>query len=125
VAGDEEQRGGQERRRAEAVLEEEGKGKGRETSLVPDKAAPARVAMATGGDRRLHVLRRERGHYAVTGSVLSDVSAVRNRRGLLTGGSGLVKYIFKFSNSTQICKFKKEAFICSKNIKTLYAAIFE
>jgi hypothetical protein len=33
--------------------------------------------------------------------------------------------IFKFPNSTQTCKFKKEAFLSRKNIKTLHAAIFE
>jgi hypothetical protein len=42
-----------------------------------------------------------------------------------TGGPGPAKYIFKFSNSTQTCKYKKEAFPYSKNIHSLHAAIFE
>jgi hypothetical protein len=49
----------------------------------------------------------------------------QNANGLLTSGPGLVKYNFKFPNSTQICKFKKEVFPCSKNIRTLHAARFE
>jgi hypothetical protein len=49
----------------------------------------------------------------------------QNGNGPLTGGPGPVKSIFKFSNSTQNCKFKKEAFPCPKNIKTLYMARLE
>jgi hypothetical protein len=36
-----------------------------------------------------------------------------------------VKYIFKYLNSTQMYKSKREAFLCSKNIQTLYAARFQ
>jgi hypothetical protein len=46
VASDVDQRGGQERGRAEAVWEEEGKGE--EPSLAPDKGCPN---MGSGGDR--------------------------------------------------------------------------
>jgi hypothetical protein len=45
--------------------------------------------------------------------------------GPLTCGPGLVKYIFKFPNSTQICKFIKETFAWTKNIKTFHATRFE
>jgi hypothetical protein len=38
-----------------------------------------------------------------------------------TCGPVPVKYIFKFSNSTETCKFKNEFFPCSKNIQTLHA----
>jgi hypothetical protein len=44
---------------------------------------------------------------------------------LLTSGPDPVKLSFKFPNSTQTCKFKKEAFPCSKNIQTLHATRFE
>jgi hypothetical protein len=56
---------------------------------------------------------------------LKWISLGENGNGLLTGGPGPVKSIFNFSNSTQICKFKKEAFYSSKNIQTLHAATLE
>jgi hypothetical protein len=55
----------------------------------------------------------------------ATVSGSQNRNGPLTGGPDLVKYIFKFPNSTQTCKFKKEALSCCKNIQTLHDSRFE
>jgi hypothetical protein len=43
----------------------------------------------------------------------------------LTCGPSPVKFIFKFPNCTQSCKFKKEVFPSSKNTQTFYAARFE
>jgi hypothetical protein len=40
-------------------------------------------------------------------------------------GPAWLNIFSKISNSTQISKFKKEAFPCSKNIKTLHDAKFE
>jgi hypothetical protein len=54
------------------------KGKGREPSIVPDKAWPG---TGNGGDRRLRSLRSERSHHAVTGSVASGVGAETGARG--------------------------------------------
>jgi hypothetical protein len=55
-------------------------GGGRERGANPPlrriRAAPAWVAAATGGDRRLHALCHEGGHCAVTRSVASCVGAV-------------------------------------------------
>jgi hypothetical protein len=69
--------------------------------------------------------RGERGHWE-QGSVWDRVTVPggQNGNGLLTGGPGAVKYIFKFPNSTQTYKFKKETFPSTKNIKTLHAATF-
>jgi hypothetical protein len=44
------------------------KGRGREPSTTLDKVHPR---MGSGGDRRLHTLRRERGHHAMTRSVVN------------------------------------------------------
>jgi hypothetical protein len=66
---------------------------------------------------------REHGHHAVTGSVACGVGAVNGVRGQIPLGRRLVlptqlnRYYFKFPNSTQTCKLKREDFPCFKNIK--------
>jgi hypothetical protein len=81
----------------------------------------------TGGDRCLRALYSEHGD-RVGGKRRGSrkpVRVVRNRLGPLIGGPGLVTNFFQISNSAQICKFKMEAFLYSKNIQILYAAILD
>jgi hypothetical protein len=98
--------GGQERGRAESERQKwrrRRKGKGREPSSAPDKARPAWATTATGGDRRLRALHRERSHRAVTGSMVSGVGPGTGpggeiRLGPLTSGPDPVTiFSFKFS----------------------------
>jgi hypothetical protein len=70
----------------------------------------------------MHALRRECGHRMVTGSVASDMGVVTGARGWKPLGN---LFFLKFPNSTQICRFKKEALPCSKNTQTFCAETFE
>jgi hypothetical protein len=81
------------------------------------------ASSATIGSERS--LRRERSHRESGQRVgLGDHSGRSNRNGLLTCRPEPLNN-FQISNSTQTCKFKKEAFPYSKNIKTLNTARFE
>jgi hypothetical protein len=86
---------------------------------------PATVGEATEGRRRVRVSflgdvwsRDKGGGQSTWGSNREQdgdwdratVSDGQNGNGPLTGGPGLEEDIFRFPNSTQICKFKKELF---------------
>jgi hypothetical protein len=87
------------------------------------KAKWAMASSATIGSERS--LRRECSDREQGQHVgLGDRSGRSNRNGLLTCRPEPLNN-FQISNSTQTCKFKKEAFPYSKNIKTLNTARFE